>query len=252
MSVILIVLICHWYLSLFTLTFLQHRYASHAVFSMSKPWERFFYLLAYIAQGSAYVSPRTFAILHRMHHAYTDTEKDPHSPLFDKNLFTLMWNTRAFSTSIFDGSFKPEDRFLKNLPDWSALDKWAHSWMSRLMWVIIYFAFYFWMAPSPWWFLLIFFHALNVPVHAIVINWVAHKYGTVNYEMKNTSKNLWPFDFIMLGEAYHNNHHKYPSAANMGRRWYEIDPVYPILLLFNWLGIIKLNRKLASVTNAEV
>jgi stearoyl-CoA desaturase (delta-9 desaturase) len=42
---------------------------------MSKFWERFFYLFAYITQGSSYLSPRAYAILHRMHHAYTDTEK---------------------------------------------------------------------------------------------------------------------------------------------------------------------------------
>ena len=81
MLFILVFVFCHWYFSLFTLTFLHHRYASHAVFSMSKPWERVFYLLAYVAQGSAYVSPRTFAILHRMHHAYTDTEKGPVYPV---------------------------------------------------------------------------------------------------------------------------------------------------------------------------
>jgi stearoyl-CoA desaturase (delta-9 desaturase) len=210
---------------------------------MSKRWEKFFYLFAYIAQGSAYVSPRTFAILHRMHHAYTDTEKDPHSPLFDKNVFMLMWNTRAFSTSIFKGTFKPEERFTKNLPDWAVLDNWAHSWMSRVMWMIAYTVFYILFAPSAWWFLLIPFHILTVPIHAVVINWVAHKYGTVSYKMKNTSRNLWPFDFIMLGEAYHNNHHKFPSAANMGRRWYEIDPVYPVILLFHILRIVHINKQ---------
>ncbi|HVT85421.1 MAG TPA: acyl-CoA desaturase [Chitinophagaceae bacterium] len=243
MSIIIILIICHWYFSLFTLTFLQHRYASHAVFSMSKPWERFFYLLAYTAQGSAYVSPRTFAIMHRMHHAYTDTEKDPHSPKYDKNVFTLMWNTRAFSTSIFEGKFIPEERFLKNLPDWENLDRWAHSWMSRVMWMLIYILIYILLAPSAWWYLLIPFHILTVPILAVIINWVAHKFGTVNYEMKNTSKNLWPFDIIMLGEAYHNNHHKFPGSPNMGRKWYEIDPVYPVILLLHKLRIVKINKQ---------
>lgn len=243
MLFILIMVLCHWYFSLFTLSFLQHRYASHAVFSMSKPWERFFYMFAYIAQGSAYVSPRNFAILHRMHHAYTDTPKDPHSPLYDRNLFTLMWNTRAISTSLFKGKIKPEARFLKNLPDWVSLDVWAHSWMSRVMWMGIYIVLYILFAPSVWWFFLIPFHILTVPILAVVINWVAHKYGSVNYKMSNTSRNLWPFDFIMLGEAYHNNHHKYPSSPNMGKKWYEIDPIYPVLLFFNWAKIIRLNKQ---------
>jgi stearoyl-CoA desaturase (delta-9 desaturase) len=53
---------------------------------MNKFWERFFYLLAYISQGSSYVSPKVYAIMHWMHHAYADTEKDPHSPRFDVEL----------------------------------------------------------------------------------------------------------------------------------------------------------------------
>lgn len=246
MQFILIFVICHWYFSLFTLTFLQHRYAAHAVFSMSRGWEKFFYLLAYVCQGSAYVSPRTFAILHRMHHAYTDTEKDPHSPLYDKNMWTLMWNTRAFSTSIFNGTFKPEERFLKNLTNWASLDNWAHSWVSRVMWMIIYTVIYVLFAPSPWFYLLIPFHILTVPVAAVFINWVAHKWGSVNYEMKNTSKNLWPFDFIMLGEAYHNNHHKYPGSANMGHKWYEIDPVYGVILVLHKLRVVRINKQPVS------
>jgi stearoyl-CoA desaturase (delta-9 desaturase) len=40
-----------------------HRYSAHKMFIMSKPWERFFYLLTYLSQGSSYLSPRAYAIL---------------------------------------------------------------------------------------------------------------------------------------------------------------------------------------------
>ena len=50
------------------------------MFTMSKGWERFFYLCTYVTQGSSFLSPRGYAILHRMHHAFSDTPKDPHSP----------------------------------------------------------------------------------------------------------------------------------------------------------------------------
>ena len=58
--------------------------------------------------------------------------------------------------------------------------------------------------------------------------------------MNNTSKNLLPVDILMLGEAYHNNHHKYPSRIDFGGvRWHELDPVYPIIRFLNWLGVVK-------------
>ena len=58
--------------------------------------------------------------------------------------------------------------------------------------------------------------------------------------MKNTSKNLFRFDFLMMGEGYHNNHHKYASRANFGVKWYEIDVTYLVIRLLDALRIIHL------------
>lgn len=242
MLVILFFLITHWYLSLFMQTFLQHRYAAHGAFSMSKFWERFFYLIAYITQGSSYVSPRSYGIMHRMHHAYTDTEKDPHSPKFDSNIFAMMWRTRQINAHIFDEKQAIESRFLKNLPDWPLLDKIAHSAWSRVGWISVYILFYVIFAPSGWWFLLLPIHFLMVPVQGVIINWFAHKYGSVNFKVKNTSTNLFKVDFLMMGEAYHNNHHKNPSGTNFGFHWYELDPTYIIMRFLNWLKIIRIHK----------
>ncbi|MBK5270377.1 MAG: acyl-CoA desaturase [Bacteroidia bacterium] len=240
--IILLFFIAHWYLSLFMQTFLQHRYAAHGAFSMSKFWERFFYLAAYITQGSSYVSPRAYAIMHRMHHAYTDTDKDPHSPKFDSNIFKLMWHARNVSSDIYKGKFEVEPRFLKNLPDWPSLDRFANSAWSRLGWVIVYVLFYVQFATSPWLYLLLPIHIAMVPFHGAIINWFAHKYGSVNFKMKNTSTNLLKVDIFMMGEAYHNNHHKNPSGTNFGFHWYEMDPTYAIIRFLNWIKVIRIHK----------
>ena len=238
----LVFFVMHWYLSLFMQTFLQHRYAAHRAFSMSKFWERFFYLSAYITQGSSYISPRIYAIMHRMHHAYTDTEKDPHSPANDRNLFLMMWQVRRVVLDICDNKMEIEPRFLKNLPDWPVLDKIGHSKLSRLFWIGIYIMFYILFAPSAWWFLLLPLHVLMLPIQGVIINWFAHKYGSVNFKMKNTSTNLFKVDLLMMGEAYHNNHHKNPSATNFGFRWHELDPTYQVIRLLNWMKIIRIHK----------
>lgn len=242
MLIILLFLVAHWYLSLFMQTFLQHRYAAHGAFSMSKFWERFFYLIAYITQGSSYVSPRAYAVMHRMHHAYTDTDKDPHSPKYDKNIFKMIWHARQVSVEIFERTMNVEPRFLKNLPDWPLLDKIAHTTLSRFGWIAAYVLMYVLFAPSGWWFLLLPIHVVMLPLHGAIINWFAHKYGTVNFKLKNTSTNLFKVDLLMMGEAYHNNHHKNPSATNFGFRWYELDPTYAIIRFLNWLKIIRIHK----------
>ena len=80
------------------------------------------------------------------------------------------------------------------------------------------------------------------PVHGAIINWFAHKYGYKNFDQKNTSENFLHFDFLMLGESYHNNHHKLGGRANFGVKWHEFDPTYPVILLLDLTHVIKLKR----------
>ena len=242
MVAIIIFFIAHWYLSLFSQTFFLHRYAAHKAFDMSRAWERFFFIFTYITQGSSYLSPRAYGIMHRVHHAYTDTENDPHSPAYDKNLFAMMWRTKETYSGILYGTIPVEEKFTKNVPDWKKFDLFCNDWPSRLMWIGIYILFYVIFAPSIWWFLLIPIHAVMGPLHGVIINWFAHKYGHVNFETDNTSKNLFKVDLLMFGEGYHNNHHKYPSKTNFAANKGEFDPCYPIIKLLDTAGIIKVNN----------
>jgi stearoyl-CoA desaturase (delta-9 desaturase) len=240
--VLLFFFIALWYTSLFFQTFFQHRYAAHGAFTMNKFWERLFYIFTYLAQGSSYMSPRAYAIMHRMHHAYTDTEKDPHSPRYSKNIFGMMLRTRNIYTNIFKGKIQVEERFTKNLPDWPAFDKLAHSTVSRILWAVAYVALFFWLASSYWLLLLLPIVLAMGAFHGAIINWFAHKYGYINFKLRNTSHNLLFVDVLMLGESYHNNHHKRPSAINFGKRWHELDPVYPVIRFLAWCHIIKVHK----------
>lgn len=239
---ILIFFIAHWYLSLFTQTFFLHRYAAHQMFTMSKGAEKVFYVLTAIFAGSSYLSPRAYAIMHRMHHAYADTDKDPHSPSYSKNLMDMMLKTWKEYSGILHGTIQVDPKFTKNVPDWPAFEKIVDSWPVRILWGITYFLFYLKFATFWWMFLLLPIHFFMGPVHGAIINWYSHKVGYTNFEVGDTSKNLLPVDILMLGESYHNNHHKYGGRANFGVKWHEFDPVYPFIKLFNALGIIHLKK----------
>ncbi|MEM7374846.1 MAG: acyl-CoA desaturase [Bacteroidota bacterium] len=243
MLLIICVFIIHWYLSIFLQTFFHHRYAAHKMFTMSKGWERFFFLASYLIQGSSYLSPKIYAILHRMHHAYTDTEEDPHSPSHTHNLFEMMWQTRHIYRGISHGKVEVEARFMKELPEWDLIDKIGGNYFSRIFWGLMYLAFYVAFAPSYWWFLLLPIHFLMGPVHGVIINWFSHTIGYRNFNTEDTSTNYLPFDFLTMGEGYHNNHHKYSSRPNFGGvRWHELDPTFWVIKLFNKLNIIQLRR----------
>ena len=159
-----------------------------------------------------------------MHHAYADTEKDPHSPKYDKNFFAMMWRTKSIYLSIQNKDFQVEERFLGNLPKWYAFDKFADMWVIRIGWAALYTYIYYLLGAQIWmYFTLLPIQFIMGPFHGVVINWYAHLYGKTNFEVNDTSKNLFPIDFLMMGEGYHNNHHKRATHANFGYKWYEFE-----------------------------
>ena len=125
MEVIIPFFIAHWYSSLFFQTFFLHRYASHAAFTMSKFTEKVFFVLTWIFQGSNYLSPYGYGVMHRMHHAFADTPEDPHSPTYDESIFKMMWKTKTIYSAIASKKMIPEERFTKNVPQWTPFDKFV-------------------------------------------------------------------------------------------------------------------------------
>ncbi len=244
MTAILGFLILHWYLSLFFQTFFHHRYAAHKMFTMSPAWEKVFFILSFIFQGSSYIGVYAYGVMHRMHHAYADTEKDPHSPKFSDNLFHMMWKTKKVYSDVFRGTMQVEERFVKDVPQWQKFEIMANSAVVRIAWGLLYIGIYSVLATEWWMYLFLPIHFVMGPLHGAIINWFAHRIGYRNFEVSDTSRNILPFDFLMLGEGYHNNHHKYGAKANFGGiKWHEIDPTYLAIRLLNWIGVIQLRRQ---------
>jgi len=210
---------------------------------MSRTTERVFYILTWLFQGSSYLSPRAYGVLHRLHHAHADTALDPHSPKYDNNLFHMMWKTKNVYSDVFYEKTQLDSQYTKNVPDWRAMDDFADGWFNRIFWMVIYTAFYFFFAEHWYQWLLLPIQFVMGPFHGAIINWFAHKYGYRNHELEDTSRNLWFPDLIMWGEGFHNNHHKFPARSNFGTRWYEFDPMYPLIRIFDSVGLIHLVAK---------
>ncbi len=246
--IIIILFLAHWYASLFCQSFFLHRYMAHKMFLMNKFWERTFYFLCYCCQGASYLNPRAYAILHRMHHAYSDKEKDPHSPHHASNLFMMMWHTKKLYKKCHEKSFSEAIKFGNNIPRWALLDKFGCTYWSRISWGIMYTIIYFlcisvWQLPYTHWtmYALLPIHYLMGPIHGAIVNWCGHKYGYANFDNNDKSKNSLIIDFLMLGELFQNNHHKLPNRVNFAVKWFELDPTYPIVRLLHAIRIIRLN-----------
>lgn len=232
----------HWVISVFFQSFFLHRYAAHRMFTMSKGWERFFYLATYFAQGPSFLTPRGYAILHRMHHAFSDTEKDPHSPHFHSNVATMMWHTKGIYHGFAHRLVEPEARFEGGLPEWRAVDKLGQSWPARIAWGAAYSSFYLVFATAWWQFLLLPAHFVMGPIHGAIVNWCGHKMGYRNHDVSDKSRNTLVFDFLTMGELFQNNHHKYGQRPNFANKWFEIDPTFAIMKVLAWVRIIHFGK----------
>jgi stearoyl-CoA desaturase (delta-9 desaturase) len=241
--VIAIFFVSHWLLSVFSQTFFLHRYGAHRMFTMSKGWERFFYLFTYVTQGSSFLVPKGYAVLHRMHHAFSDTPKDPHSPGNYPNVAVMMWDTKKRYHDLAHGVAPPEPRFAGGYPEWPAIDKLGQSWVMRLVWGASYALFYVAFATHPWQFALVPLHWVMGPIHGAIVNWCGHRYGYKNFDNGDLSRNTLIFDFLTVGELFQNNHHKYGQSPNFAVRWFELDPTFQVMRVLAWLGIIDFGAK---------
>lgn len=170
---------------------------------------------------------------------YTDTEKDPHSPTFHPGFFDTMLQTRNSYYNIFSGKTLVDEKLKKDLPSWELFEKIAHNWLTRIAWAIAYTLFYISFATS-WW--MYFFLPVTIALSTFqgtIINWWAHKFGYVNYPMKNTSTNIFPVDLLFIGDAYHNNHHKFPGRIKNSHRWFEIDIIYGLTCLLKEINVVQ-------------
>ena len=198
-------------------------------------------MATWFIQGSSFLVPSAYGVMHRMHHVYSDTEKDPHSPYFFKDIYQMMWSTAQIFRGLISGKNLPEAQFTKDyLPAWNRLDKLGNHLLIRLFFIAAYIAFYIVFAPNFWWFLLLPVHFLMGPIQGAIVNWCGHKYGHSNYNNGDHSRNSTPFGVLLMGELFQNNHHYAKHDANFAKRWFEFDLTYQIMRGMNSIGIIKI------------
>ena len=141
----------------------------------------------------------------------------------------MMMHTRKIYNGVHTGTIEVEPKFDKNFPVYPIIDKIADHNATRLFFAGLYIAFYIAFATHWWMFLLLPIHFLIGPIQGAIVNWAGHK-----------SKNTLIIDFLMLGELFQNNHHHAGARPNFAAKWWEFDPVYPIIKLFDKVGMIKL------------
>jgi stearoyl-CoA desaturase (delta-9 desaturase) len=206
-----------------------HRGLSHRSMKFKQPLES---ILRFVLWLTTTVVRQEWVAVHRKHHAHTDTDQDPHSPLVKG-----FWNIQLWNYFYYRREAKnPEivKTYSVDLPyDW--FDR-----MGRMWWVpVLLLTSIFIAILGPIWGPIgVLAHFLFYVVLSSTINGAGHWFGYRHHE--NSATNLWTVAMITAGEGFHNNHHDKPASAKLGNKWWELDVGWMAITLFALIHQVKL------------
>ncbi|MFT5207116.1 MAG: stearoyl-CoA desaturase (delta-9 desaturase) [Candidatus Omnitrophota bacterium] len=203
-----------------------HRLYSHSTYKAHKFWH---FLMLALGAATFQQSALKWSSLHRTHHQFTDTEKDPYD--INKGFWyahvgwILFWKR--------DIDFDNVKDLKKNalvMHQHEHFQYWAIGF--GIVLPICIGAFY---GQALEGLLFGFIARLFIVFQStFFINSFAHTFGKVTYDTSVSAKDNWLGAILTGGEGYHNYHHKFPNDYRNGVRWYHWDPSKWIIWLLQF------------------
>jgi stearoyl-CoA desaturase (delta-9 desaturase) len=225
-----------------------HRLHTHRSYKVPK-WIEYF--LAVCGSMTLEGGPISWVVIHRIHHAKSDKEGDPHSPRDGAWWAHIGWML------VGDPLHNDTQRMGRMAPDLYSQPfyRWLNTWhwlpLTISGFVLIALGFALgggaWLATSMvLWGL---FLRVVLGLHSTwLVNSATHLWGSKRFATTDDSRNNWWVALLTFGEGWHNNHHAHAASARHGLAWYEVDITWYCIWTLKALGIAK-NVKLAKVNS---
>jgi len=206
-----------------------HRYFTHRSFETSRPLKA---LLAVLGSMTSQGPVCQWVSDHRKHHAHSDVEGDPHSPHVGAGS-GLMGALRGFWHSHVGWLFSTKGLVVRTKYGRDLIEDAIVRNVDRLyfVWVALGFA-----LPFAIGYLLdgvrggveatIWGGLVRIAVFQHItwsVNSICHMFGRRDFDVRDESRNNWLLALPSLGEAWHNNHHAFPSSAVHGLGRFQLD-----------------------------
>ncbi|MFL6712717.1 MAG: acyl-CoA desaturase, partial [Sulfurifustis sp.] len=204
------------HITIASVTIYLHRHQAHRALDLHPVVSHFFRFWLWLTTG---MITKEWAAVHRKHHAKVETPDDPHSPQ-QWGIRKVLWDgTSLYRVASKDGEIlakyghgTPDDWIERHL--YSRRNTWGIA--SMLVINLVLFGpigLTIWAVQMAW-----------IPFFAAgVINGIGHYWGYRNYEVQDASRNIVPWGILIGGEELHNNHHAYPSSAQLSNKWWVFD-----------------------------
>lgn len=233
-----------------------HRLWSHDSYKINKYAE---FVLTVFSAGTLQGPALSWASNHFKHHAYTDTDLDPHSPLkYNSKIKGFWWSHMGWMLE-GEGSYKSIDKVTmvklgrNKLLRWQLKYYWMIAvFMNTVFPALVGFVFGHTILAAYSGFVFIGLGRALQQQITFFVNSLCHFAGTQKYT-KGTSGDIWWLALLLLGENWHNYHHAFPSDYRNGVKWYQFDVHKWIIYLMSLVGLAwDLKRTAAVRVEAKV
>jgi stearoyl-CoA desaturase (delta-9 desaturase) len=187
----------------------MHRLFCHKAYITNNFWQR---LLAVGSVYSTVGSSISWVGLHRTHHAYSDTIKDPHTPGNGilRTIFGYGWKSTTIPIS-----------YVKELYQ-NTLHLFLHQNYFKVLLIPVIGC----MIIDPYHTALFYCLPATIALQSYnMLNILGHGHGYQTHQTGDFSTNSWIAAIFTLGEGWHNNHHKHAAGWTTKEQWWEIDVV---------------------------
>jgi stearoyl-CoA desaturase (delta-9 desaturase) len=205
-----------------------HRLLTHGGFKTPKFVEYFLTLCGTLGLQSGSLN---WVTTHRIHHAFTETSKDPHSPRDGTFWAHMGWILQGTAQN------QSEETVRRYAPD--LLKDRFHVVVSKYYWVtpIVVGAILFAIGGFSMVLWGIFLRQVIGWHSTWLVNSATHLWGSRRFETKDDSRNNGLIAALTFGEGWHNNHHANPRSAKHGLAWYEFDVNWVQIKFLEMIGL---------------
>jgi stearoyl-CoA desaturase (delta-9 desaturase) len=213
-------------------TLYLHRSQAHRAVAFHPVVEHFMRFWLWLTTGMV---TKQWVAIHRKHHQAADTEHDPHSPK-QHGIWRVLFGGAFLYHRASKNKLMISELGHGTPNDWIEEKLYTpHSRLGILLMLIIDLLLF-----GPWGFVVWGVQMLWVPFWAAgVINGAAHWWGYRNYDVADTSRNLWRKAFWIGGEELHNNHHGEGASAKFSRKSGEFDIGWMYIKILERFGLAK-------------
>ncbi|CAH0055012.1 unnamed protein product, partial [Clonostachys solani] len=209
-----------------------HRMWSHSAYKGNTLLKLY---LAAVGAGAVEGSIRWWSYGHRVHHRYTDTDKDPYSVrkgFFYSHIGWIIFKQNPKRQGRTDITDLNEDPIVV----------WQHKnyIKSAVTMAFIFPAVVAGLGWGDWVGGLVYAGLLRVGFvqqATFCINSLAHWIGEQPFDDRNSPRDHVITALVTLGEGYHNFHHEFPSDYRNAIIWYQYDPTKWFIWVWKQLGL---------------